>query len=70
MKLREVKIKGFFLTITLNKTCLEAREAVYSLGIYFYDFDLLLQDTTIQTLWLLNFSYIFQEIKISELPKN
>ena len=37
----------FFRTITLNKICLEAIEALYSLGIYFYDFDLLLQDTTI-----------------------
>ena len=41
------KNKWFFRTITLNKTCLEAREAVYSLGIYFYGFDLLIQDTTI-----------------------
>ena len=37
----------FFRTITLNKICLEAIEALYSLGIYFYDFDLLIQDTTI-----------------------
>ena len=47
MKLRKVKINSFFRTIILNKTCLEGKEAVYSLGIYFYDFDLLIKGPTI-----------------------